>query len=316
MSKPTYVRVAHWIATCLLYLITVSDVAAHPWGGLVVDREGNIYFTFVCPFSSDDHYACVWKMRGEEVAPSLTSTRSPSDLILARSPSRELFAGERYGSSNAFVSSLWQLGTADWELVVGPSRDDATFHVQAFTIDDAGNVIYAVENQLYKRTAGGNVSALSVQASFGRIDVLAYGDDGLLYVMDRSTLYVVDIASGATEVRAAKLKADNPSNLPFSGANILFDMAVDATGNVYLAYFGNREVLKVDRSGVVTQFLESEGPWSPHGIDLYQGEVYVLESTVGGQPWWKFWAKTPLWPRVRKVLPAGDVVTLFTYNGG
>ncbi len=303
------------LAGFLVSAIVLPDVAAHPWGGLVIDKDGTVYFTFVCPFSSDNHYACVWRLRDNDVAASLTSERSPSDIVLARSPNRALYAGERYGSTGAFVASLWQMAAGTWELVVGPTRDDTAFHVQTFAVDDAGRVIYAVENALYVRSPEGTVTPLAVDKTFERIEVLTVGEDSRLYVLSRGTLYAVDLQTGTVEVRAANLKAAAPPRLPFSGANIIFDMAVAADGTAYLAYFGNREVLKVDPAGEVSAFLEAEGSWTPHGIDLYNGEVYVLESTVGGQPWWKFWVQTPLSPRIRKVAVSGQVDTLFEYEG-
>lgn len=49
--------------TILFSLISIQQIAiAHPWGGLVVDEDGNIYFTFTCPIVDEHHYACVWKL--------------------------------------------------------------------------------------------------------------------------------------------------------------------------------------------------------------------------------------------------------------
>ena len=45
------------------------------------------------------------------------------------------------------------------------------------------------------------------------------------------------------------LKIDNPEALPFSGANIFFDMAIDNNENIYLAYYGNRQIIKINPSG-------------------------------------------------------------------
>lgn len=128
-------------------------VPAHPWGGLVIDATGDIYFTFICPFTSDDHYACVWKLSDGKITPSLESASSPSDIILARNN------------------------------------------------------------------------------SFTRIDLMAWGPDETLYIHDRGTLCTLEPATGAITLIASNLREESPEHLPFSGANILFDMA--ANGGSY-----------------------------------------------------------------------------------
>jgi hypothetical protein len=119
---------------------------------------------------------------------------------------------------------------------------------------------------------------------------------------------------GAINTLTKGLKKEDPENLPFQGANILFDLAVDAAENVYVAYYGNRQVLKVSSEGEVSVFLESEGPWSPHGIDVLKGEVFVLESTFGTSKWWEFWEEDVIIPRVRKVDAEGNIFTIFEYE--
>ncbi len=92
-------------------------------------------------------------------------------------------------------------------------------------------------------------------------------------------------------------------------------MIVDESKNVYLAYYGNREVIKISPDGAAGTILKSEKPWSPHGIDIYNGEIYVLESTIGDGKWWRFWKEDPgIIPRVRKISTDGTVSTIYSFE--
>ena len=84
-------------------------------------------------------------------------------------------------------------------------------------------------------------------------------------------------------------------------------MAVDEKGDVYVAVTGNRCVLKLTAKGEASVVLKAEKPWTPTGVDVLDGEVYVLEyddeTPTEGRNW-------P--PRVRKVGRDGKVTVLAT----
>jgi len=87
---------------------------------------------------------------------------------------------------------------------------------------------------------------------------------------------------------------------------------VDSQGVVYVAATGSRRVLKLTPQGDVSAILQAPSPWSPTGVAVFGGEVYVLE-----------WQDAPAsqtevrraWiPRVRKVGRDGNVKTLATVS--
>jgi len=297
------------------FVILLSQTSAlHPWGGLVVDEQGDIYFTFICPFVDDDHFACVWKISNGEATASLQSNRSPSDIVLARNNKRVIFGAERSNAGRGHQASLWELDQGQWDLKIGPTTKETQFHVQAFTVDDADTVYFAKGGQLFSRSPEGAVALVSDEVAFDRIDALAWGPKGALYILDRDVLYLKPEGRGPISEVASGLKEESPEELPFSGANILFDMAVDEEGIMYLAYYGNRRILKVIPSGEVSTLVHSKSPWSPHGIDVYKGEIYILESTVGGGSWWKIWERPVIVPRVRKIGKDGTSTVVFEYK--
>ncbi len=306
--------------------LQVKPAQAHPWGGLVVDSIGRIFFTFVCPVISDRHIACIWQLDPDEASPkpTLTAQKSPSDLILTRSYGRQLYGAERDLNRGEYQTQLWKLGASgEHQSVIESTKNPFQLSPQAFTVNDEGSLFFAHEAKIYRRTLGGEISVIAggergyrdspgVTAQFDRISILAWGPDAALYIVDKDRLRRM-MPNGEIDTIASGIKESSPEDLPFSGANIMFDMAIDSLKNVYLAYYGNRRVLKVSATGEITTVLRSEGDWSPHGVDCYKGEVYVLESTVGIPTWWQFWKSTEIRPRVRKINSAGEVETLYEH---
>ncbi len=302
----------------LLVVMTFSQKAhSHPWGGLVIDAKGNLYFTFICPFVDDDHYACVWKIdSNQELSEVLKSRRSPSDIVLSRNPDRVIFAAERNGFHPNFRNTLWVIEDSDTSVLIPSNTNQEAFFIQAYTVSNDGTIFFAKENSIYRRDSTNTIVEIELGKDLGRINLLEITPDGSLYIMTNSDLYIKK--GDELAILATNLKDDNPDNLPFRGANIFFDMAVDESKNVYLAYYGNREIIRVSPSGEIETFLESQAPWSPHGVDVLDGDVYLLESTIGNGKWWKFWERNDdvIIPRVRKVDNNGNVSVVFSYEGG
>ncbi len=304
----------NFFLSLIIIIIATIPAKAHPWGGLVIDATGNIYFTFICPMVDDDHhYACVWKLNSvNELEEIIKSTSSPSDFILARDAGRMIFAAERSGNGPGYRNTLWQINGTSAKHLIPPARDQNAFHIQAYTIRNK-KIYFAKENEVFARDSLGIVTQLQLGADLPRIDLMKWSPAGELYIFAQGTIYILEEGNKVREL-VRGLKKTKPKNLPFSGANIFFDMAIDENRNVYLAYFGNREVIKVSPDGKASTFLVSEGRWSPHGVDVFNGKIYVLESTIGRTNPLKSWESTEIIPRVRKVNEQGQVSVLFTYE--
>ena len=95
----------------------------------------------------------------------------------------------------------------------------------------------------------------------------------------------------------------------FYHAPYLRGLAVTSDGMVYAAVTGCRCVVKVAADGTVSTVLKAERPWSPAGVAVRNGAVYVLEyrqlPNLAGKP--EEWL-----PRVRKLASDGQVTTLAT----
>ncbi len=297
------------------FFSTNSVLEAHPWGGLVIDSDGNVYFTFICPIVDNHHYACVWKIdQAGNMHHILKSRYSPSDLILSRSPGRSILAAERSGQSPSYRNMLWEIHSDSNSQVNQSKNYSQAFHIQAYAVANDSTLYHAKDGRLFELRKNSPASDIDLGRSFNRIELVSMDGDGTVYIVADNALY--RSSESGYELIADSIKDEDPENLPFRGANILFDMCIDDSGYIYLAYYGNRRVLKVSPTGDISTVLVSEGPWSPSGVDIYEDELYVLESTVGGGAWWKFWNRndSELIPRVRKLSKDGTISTVFEYR--
>jgi sugar lactone lactonase YvrE len=188
------------------------------------------------------------------------------------------------------------------------------FNPQAVAVDSAGNVFVADtrNNTIRKVTQAGVVTTLA--AGFVFPSGVAVDSAGNLYVADRGShtirqvtpAGVVTTLAGLADTRSIGGSADGSGNAAqFSYPS---GVAVDSSGNVYVADQGNNTVRKVTLAGVVTTLAGWASLGSADGIggaaQFYYpqgvvvdnaGNIYVAD--MGNQT-------------IRKVTPAGVVTTL------
>jgi hypothetical protein len=135
---------------------------------------------------------------------------------------------------------------------------------------------------------------------------LAVGRDGSLYVACVTALLKVQMDGTVTTlahpIAVAECDRDGDGRVPF-----LRGLDVDADGTVYAAATGCRCVVKISPNGQTQTVLRAERPWSPTGVALHRGVVYVLEYTHANGGPDEGWL-----PRVRKLERNGRVTTLAT----
>ncbi|HEV2863444.1 MAG TPA: hypothetical protein VGX48_20695 [Pyrinomonadaceae bacterium] len=310
-KKPTTIL----LSSLAVLLLLCAEASAHPATGIVIDREGRVYFSDL---------ETVWRLE-------------PGGRLAAFRPGKtgehvhELTIddeGNVYGAIITYNSATKTWPSAVWRrtpegretflfglnetpplaLTIWRLRDGSTYF-----FDQNGNT--RTRSALLKRTPDGKVTTLAggaygsadgrgAEARFGTVAGMAFGPDESLYITDSGALRRVS-PDGMVRTIAKDLGAKLPDDQP-AGYGGPSGLAVDARGNAYVADYGNRRVLKVTPDGRVERIMRAEPPWSPSGVTLTpDGRLLVLETSF-----------TPpnryAGPRVRQLSPDGTINVVAT----
>lgn len=300
MRAPMIVKTFINLVLCLLLGTTAS---AHPGSGIVVDKHGQIFFA--------DTGQGVWKI---DTYGKLTYVPASSFHWMALDE-----VGNFAGSQKNFGEWFERVTPQDSKPVVITCSDFP------LTANRDGNMYYADTRpsspRIVRRTPDGSESVLVRGEMFQGISGIAAGPDCSLYVTDASRADVNTIRKITMEGVISTFASLDKIEIGIDSANqpppetpaaYCRGLAVDSQGVVYMAATGSRSVLKITPQGEVSTILRAPSPWSPTGVVVFRGEVYVLE--------WRDAAPSRTevrrdWiPRVRKVGRDGKITTLATVS--
>ncbi len=280
-----------WLAPCAF---------AHPGAGIVVDPQGNVYFTHtgrgigrIDPHgkltyiyeSGGGHWMCL------DAAGSFAQTQPKFFKRITLPGIRPV------------------LIFADGGSPVAVAEDGA---------------LYYVSNDERMTPGGMHLSRLSTSGEASRvapeldkiteelgITGLANGPGGTVYVACPNAVFKVKtngtLSTVVNPIEPQDCDVDYPDHNPNMKLPYLRGLAVDESGTVYAAGTGCHTVLKISPNGAIETILKVVRPWSPTGVAVHRGEVYVLEYTNANGGRDETWA----W-RVRKIGRDGNVMTLAT----
>ncbi|MGJ7500456.1 NHL repeat-containing protein [Variovorax sp. ZT5P49] len=226
------------------------------------------------------------------------------------------------------VSTLAGSGAAG--MADGPAAIASFFGPSAIAVDNAsGNVYVGDDNKVRKITpagvvstfAGGNpdwVNGTGTAAGFNGATGFAVDASGNIYVADQYSSLIRKITPAAVVTTFAGSGNYGSANGPASTASFRYPtgVAVDTSGNVYVADSNNNMIRKITPAGIVSTLAGSGAAGSANGIGVAasfnrpqgvavdaSGNVYVAD---GGNV---------LSPNegnnlIRKITPAGVVSTL------
>ena len=288
----------NFLFSLLLCLFVGTTTSAHPGSGIVVDKNGQIYFT--------DTGKGVWKI----------DTQGKLTFIPASK-----FHWMTIDPMGFFAESQKNFGEY-FERVTPQSSKPALIMCSDFplVLNKDGNIYYADTRhssaKIVRRTPDGKESVLASDKIFEFISGIAVGQDGSLYITEASNANANTVRkitmNGKVSIIATfvgKAAKDLPLETVPSQCR---GLAVDAQGFVYVAATGSRSVLKISPQGVVSTILQAPSPWTPTGVAVFNGEVYVLEwHDVAAE---LLEVRAAFIPRVRKIGSDGKVRTLATVS--
>jgi sugar lactone lactonase YvrE len=286
------------------FCVATFTGSAHPGSGIVVDAEGNVYFTYfehgVGKLDPQGKLSYVGKTRGGHWMCLDT------DGSFSRTQPRHF---ERITPDGVKPALIY----ADGGSPIAVLRDGLLYYASNDETMTPGGL------QVTRQTPSG---AISVFPPDGKktteklgITGLAPGPDGALYIASPSAVSKLKMdGTFTTLVHRIELKdcdVEYPDNNPDNPLPYLRGLAVDADGTVFAAGCACHAVVRITPKGKVETVLKAERPWSPTGVAVHRGDVYILEYTNangGPQEGWR--------PRVRKLARNGKVTTLFTAPAG
>lgn len=283
-----------------LFASTLLTASGHPASGIVVDPSGQVFFIYsghgVCKIDAQGRLSYIHRTRGGhwmclDDAGSFSHTQpryferiSPDGVTPAiifadgGSPIAVLPDGNLY-----YASGTEDLNPGALQLVRNTPRGDLSFFAPAMT-------------QLARHRG---------------ITGLATGMDGNLYVACPNAVAKIKqdgtVSTLADPIHLQDCDVDRPDNSTNIPLPYLRGLAADRQGTVFAAATSCHCVIKISPAGNVETVLKAARPWTPTGIAMHDGEVYVLEYTHANE------AATAGWfPRVRKIARDGTVTTLVT----
>lgn len=285
-------------------LLAAHRASAHPSSGIVVDEQGQVYFTAPgIPGTAARGF--VWKIDGKKL------TR------LHEGGAHWLALDAKGSFSQSDLDGWFRQRTAPWLQRVALPNSKASL-IQAdgmpLVIHRDGNLYFAKGNvEIARLSPDGKETVLApalkeIAEKFSGIKGLASCPDDSLYVACPSAVLKIKLDGAvSTLVHPIALEdcdADVADGILQPG---LRGLAVEERGVVYAAATGCRRVVRITPDGKITTVLKSDPPWSPTGVAVQGGDVYVLEHAHANSDRREDWQ-----PRVRKLGRDGKVTTLAT----
>jgi hypothetical protein len=289
-------------AVCLLL---TTEVSAHPASGIVVDRNGVVYFVYsrhgvmrvepaglITNIHADDkggHWLTVdprgvWSGANLREYEVVALDAGPANLIFATGGAPLVVGpeGTLYYGSNGDPQQSFPTG-AKTVAKVSPRSQPSVFAPQ-------------LQEKLGDLKDG--------------ITGLAAGADGVIYVATWNGILKLsrsgDIVSIWHPVKSSDCDHDPADHkLENYDSPLLRGLGVDDDNNVFVAATSCHQVLRITPDGHVTSVLKAQRPWSPTGIAIYAKSIFVLEYTNANGPATEGW-----YPRVRKIDACGHISTL------
>jgi hypothetical protein len=296
--------------------IIAGAAAAHPGTGIVVDAAGRVFFTDLTG---------IWRIDPDGTVRVVVPGKHCHTLALAPDGS---VSGEHVSyDGSKFWTSAWTLRPDG--SVIQTAAPEAGFPL-VFTptiAADRTRYFYRVDNhrkdrsEIFRQQPGGRLEWFAggaygfadgprQTARFGSIGAMAAGGDGALYLTDAPAVRRVGPDGRVTTIaRGGPLLESTVAGRVLGGAfGGLMGIVRDESGGLYVANFGGRRVVRVGPGGTVVSVLPSETPWSPSGVTLRGGHLYVLEAGA----WPGFFDAV----RVRRMRPDRSVSVLAVIRGG
>jgi hypothetical protein len=280
---------------------------SHPGTGIIIDKSGNIYFihtgvgiakysengglTYIYK-SVDGHWMCLdedgffskvqpvhfQRITGYGVKPTIIYAGGGSPIVIGNDGNL-FYCGSENGNFNPGAKTLVRETPQHKLTILSPQLEDTLNKLHdgiTGIASDASGLYLACWNSLIRVNLEGAITVLG------------------------HPIKVPDCDEDPADHNAAN-----------RGIPLLRGIAVDSHGIIFAAATSCHCLLRITPNGKVETILKSERPWSPTGVTVDGGNIYVLEYTNANGPRSEGWK-----PRVRKIDKDGKITIIVDLSKG
>lgn len=256
-----------WTVLVLFHLPLLFAVpsAAHPGIGILMDRQGNVFYTDLTH---------VWRIAPDGTKSIVVPNVHTHELYL--DPWGNLFGEHLWyeaGAAEPWRHYTWKL-SAEGNLEKSPTRQGPRKDM-SFARDLAGNMYWfeaGPPRGFTRKAIDGSTKRLGVTATYRDVRWITASANGEVYFTDDG-----DLRRLATDGSVTTLAV----NVRESRDNWVGGLWLDALGRVYVAVWGARVVKRFDPSlRRVEVVARSQAPWAPSGgLVGPNGDLWLLETS-------------------------------------
>ena len=293
------IRFSFFLVVAAQSSVATFTALSHPGSGIVVDRQGEIYFV--------DTGSGVWKIDTHGTLIQIPGPRFHWMTMDADDRLRDVRLPSGSSGEITRVSAKPTLMLAsDFPIAMG--RDGSLYYPS----HGAGVPLEILQLMPSGRTSVlARLPATTAGRPLRELNGLATGLDGSLYYTENNAIRRITQEGRASTI-VENITPPRCASIPGTGAKdgpLLRGLEVDARGTIYVAATGCGSVLKVTPDGQITILLELQTPWSPTAVALFGNDLYVLEYLHTASEDRRAWV-----PRVRKVSPDGKTAIIATVS--
>ena len=302
MLSPCVRRFAQTLLALLLFLLPAG---AHPASGIVVDRQGNIFFI-------DSRHA-VYRIDPHHTT-TIVKSVSDGHWLALDELGRFAHANPKYFERLTPLGAIPVLIYAGGGAPITVAGDGALYYGSG---ESNGDPMFPGGLDLSRIQPSGKQSNVSdtlrkFLASWDDgVTALAAGPDQSVYVGTWTGLLKVSSLGAVAVIKRPltipECDVDFADHKPGNKLPFVRGVAVLPDGTIFAAATSCHAVVRISRSGDIETILRSERPWSPTGLALHGRDLYVLEYTNANGPATEGWR-----PRIRMIDPAGHVIAIAT----
>ncbi|REK02953.1 MAG: hypothetical protein DWQ43_06350 [Acidobacteria bacterium] len=248
------------------------QIFAHPAWGIEVDKQRTVYFADI----SHNGRGTVWKLTRDGTLTALLKDFHAHSVNLDSDGRPVTAHGEE--RDNRLVR------------ILNATRSETLFMSQDWDRFFGGNSFYSKKGNIYFGMK--NIWQVHPKGNTRKFNDHTFEWIQSIYIDDEEKAYAVDKAvlggalyrlsnEGSAEILAQDLISASPGPVDLHNV-VATGITKGCDGKMYVTESVGRRVVKINDDGTSETFYRSADDWFPTGIDMFAGDMYVLEYKNNG----------------------------------